>query len=136
MQEGTVKQQLLDLDQPIEQDELSRVSNELNDQLTGLGAREIVQRHGGLSPFARQVALLAADLMERADHQVDNQIYRDGLMQILDAPEFAEGDNVRRIVQVFEEQSVLDQVVDQVRDMRRHPRRHRGRRSDRRAARH
>ncbi len=115
LQDGTVKQQLLDLDQPVEQDELRRVSNELNDQLAGLGTGAIAQHYNGLTLFARQVALLVADLMERTDHQVDNQIYRDGLMQILDAPEFAEGDHVRRIVQVFEEQSVLDQVVDQVR---------------------
>lgn len=113
LQEGTVKQQLLDLDQPMEQDELSRISNELNDQLAGLSASAIVQHHDRLTLFARQVALLAADLIDRADRQVSNQIYRDGLMQILDAPEFAEGDNVRRIVQVFEEQSVLEQVVDQ-----------------------
>jgi heat-inducible transcriptional repressor len=38
-------------------------------------------------------------------------------MQILEAPEFAEGDNVRRIVQVFEEHSVLEQVVDQYGDV-------------------
>ncbi|MBK8797305.1 MAG: heat-inducible transcription repressor HrcA [Anaerolineales bacterium] len=38
LQEGAVKQQLLDLDKPIEQNELSRVSNELNDQLAGLTA--------------------------------------------------------------------------------------------------
>jgi heat-inducible transcriptional repressor len=60
--------------------------------------------------------MLAVDLIERGDRQVSDQIYRDGLMQILDAPEFAGGDNVRRIVRVFEEQSVLEQVVDQYSD--------------------
>ena len=43
-------------------------------------------------------------------------MYRDGLTQVLDAPEFAEGEHVRRIVQVFEEQSVLKQVVDELAD--------------------
>lgn len=113
VQEGTVKQQLLDLSQPLEQTELSRVSNELNDQLSGLTAAAMRQKLGVLTPFARQVAALVVDLMEHADQQAGGQIYRDGLMQILDAPEFAEGENVRRIVQVFEEQSLLEQVVDQ-----------------------
>jgi heat-inducible transcriptional repressor len=113
LQEGAVKQQLLDLDQPMEQEELSRTSNELNAHLVGLSASAINDKVGGLSPFARQVALLVVDLIANMDRQSNSTIYRDGLMQILDAPEFAEGDNVRRIVQVFEEQSVLEQVVDQ-----------------------
>lgn len=113
LQDGTVKQQLLDLNEPLEQSELSRTSNELNDQLGGLSAGIISQRLAHLSPFARQVGALVAELMNRLDSQIGAQIYRDGLMQILDAPEFAEGENVRRIVQVFEEQSVLEQVVDQ-----------------------
>jgi heat-inducible transcriptional repressor len=113
LQEGAVKQQLLDLDQPMEQAELSRTSNELNNQLVGLSASAINEKLETLSPFAGQVALLVVDLIASLDRQSSGQIYRDGLMQILDAPEFAEGDNVRRIVQVFEEKSVLEQVVDQ-----------------------
>lgn len=113
VQEGTVKQQLLDLSRPLEQSELSQVSNELNDHLGGLTATAVRQKLNGLSPFARQVAALVVELMEHADQQAGGQIYRDGLMQILDAPEFAEGETVRRIVQVFEEQTVLEQVVDQ-----------------------
>ena len=117
LQEGAVKQQLLDLDEPMEQAELSRTSNELNAQLMGLSASGIGEKVGVLTPFAAQVALLVVDLISSMDRQQSSQIYRDGLMQILDAPEFAEGDNVRRIVQVFEEQSVLEQVVDQYGDM-------------------
>jgi heat-inducible transcriptional repressor len=117
LQEGTVKQQLLDLDQPIEQGDLSRTSNELNERLTGLHAVAIREAEDALSSFARQVASLVVELMARNDRQSSGQIYRDGLMQILDAPEFAEGDNVRRIVQVFEERAVLEQVVDQYSDL-------------------
>jgi heat-inducible transcriptional repressor len=117
LQEGAVKQQLLDLDQPMEQADLSRTSNELNAHLVGLGASAITEKYSVLSPFARQVAMLVVDLIANMDRQSSNTIYRDGLMQILDAPEFAEGENVRRIVQVFEEQSVLEQVVDQYADM-------------------
>jgi heat-inducible transcriptional repressor len=104
LQEGAVKQQLLDLDSPMEQSDLSRVSNELNDQLVGLGAGEIAAKLDNLSLFTRQVGRLVVELMGSIDNQMSSMIYRDGLMQILDAPEFAEGENVRRIVQVFEEQ--------------------------------
>jgi heat-inducible transcriptional repressor len=113
LQEGAVKQQLLDLDQPMEQSELSRTSNELNAHLVGLSARAVGEKVVGLSPFARQVGMLVVDLIASMDRQSSGQIYRDGLMQILEAPEFAEGDNARRIVQVFEGQSVIEQVADQ-----------------------
>lgn len=112
LQEGTVKQQLLDLDEPMEQGELSRISNELNVHLTGAAAGSVVQQVASLTPFAQQIALLVVELIRRADSQLGRQIYHDGLIQVLEAPEFAEGDSMRRIVQVLEEHTVLQQVVD------------------------
>ena len=116
LQEGAVKQRLLDVDQPMEQHDLSRISNELNEHLVGKSGAEFAQSYALLSPFAKQVAFLVADVMERVDRRSASQMYRDGLAQILEAPEFAEGDNVRRIVQVFEEQTVLEQVVNEYAD--------------------
>lgn len=111
LQEGTVKQQLLDLDEPIEQSELGRISNELNDHLVQCDATAIRTKYHVLSPFACQVAMLVEDAMERVDDQFSGQIFRDGLVQILEAPEFAGGENVRKIVQVFEKRSLLEQVL-------------------------
>jgi heat-inducible transcriptional repressor len=111
LQEGTVKQQLLDLDEPVEQSELSRVSNELNDHLAQCDATAIAAQWQALSPFARQVALLVQDTMGRIDDQFSGQIFRDGLVQILEAPEFVESDNVRKIVQVFEQRPLLEQIL-------------------------
>jgi heat-inducible transcriptional repressor len=116
LDDGTVKQQLLDLDQPVEQVELSKISNELNDRLSGQNTNEIDSLMTFLTPFARQVALLVTDVMSRLDNQVSGQIFRDGLAHMLDAPEFAGGENVRRIVQVFEQRSLLDQIVGELSD--------------------
>lgn len=111
LQEGAVKQQLLDLDQPMEQSELSRISNELNDQLARCDTAAITAKYPLLSPFARQVATLVVDAMARLDNQFSGQIYRDGLAQMLEAPEFADAENIRQIVQVFEQRSLLEQVL-------------------------
>lgn len=121
LQDGTVKQQLLDLDEPMEQSELSQISNELNDQLARADSKRITEHYPSLTPFSRQVAMLVAETMERIDSNVNGQIYRDGLVQVLRAPEFAEGDHVRKIVQVFEQRSLLEQIfgeytgVDEIR---------------------
>jgi heat-inducible transcriptional repressor len=114
LQEGTVKQQLLDLDQPMDQSELSQTSNVLNDHLAACDTVAIGRKLHLLSPFAQQVTLLVVDTMARLDSHLSGQIYRDGLVQILEAPEFAGGDNVRRIVQVFEQRSLLEQVLGEL----------------------
>jgi len=112
LQDGAVKQQLLDLDQPMEQPALSRASNELNDLLDNATADTISGFHDRLSPFAQQVAILITEIIERLDNQFSPQIYRDGLVQVLEAPEFAGGEDVRKIVRVFEQRSLLEQVLD------------------------
>ena len=111
LQDGTVKQQLLDLDQPMEQRELSLVSNELNEQLARADAEAITTKAVLLAPFARQVALLISEVMERIDNHISGQIYRDGLVQILEAPDFAGGEHVRKIVRVCEQRTLLEQVL-------------------------
>lgn len=111
LQEGAVQQQLLDLDQPMEQNELSRISNELNDHLMGYDANTIAQRYAKLSPFARQVAELVSTTMRRLDEHGAGPVFRDGLAEVLSAPEFAESANARRIVHVLEEPSLLEQLA-------------------------
>ncbi|MCB0062079.1 MAG: heat-inducible transcription repressor HrcA [Caldilineaceae bacterium] len=111
LQDGTVKQQLLDLDQAMEQSELSRISNELNDHLVHADATAITEARSNFSPFAKQVATLVAEIIEQLDHQFSEQIYRDGLVQVLEAPEFSGSDHARKIVRVFEQRSLLEQVL-------------------------
>lgn len=114
LQEGAVKQQLLDIDQEVDQSELSRTSNELNAHLQGSDAAAIPTAAAKLAPFARQVAMLVMDAMQRLDDQGSGPVFRDGLSDILRLPEFAEGQNVRKIVQVLEQPNLLEQIADQV----------------------
>jgi len=111
LQDGTVKQQLLDLDEPVEQSELRLVSNELNDLLARGDTDTIAANYHRLTPFAHQVARLISEIMARIDNQLSGQIYRDGLAQVLEAPEFAGGEDVRKIVRVFEQHALLEQVL-------------------------
>ncbi len=114
LQEGTVRQQILTLDGPVSQGELSKVSNELNELLAGADQREIEAKQPILSPLAQQVALLVQDMMDRLDGKLGERIYRDGLAQVLEAPEFSEGENVRKIVQVLEQRSLLEQILSEM----------------------
>ncbi len=117
LQDGAVKQQMIDIQQPMEQDELSRISNELNQHLVNLDMTAIRRESVTLSPFAQQIAQLTIEMMDRSSRSSASRIYRDGLGQMLNEPEFADGENMRGIVHVFEEQSLLQQVVDEFADL-------------------
>lgn len=112
LQEGAVKQQLLDLDQPMEQNELSHISNELNDQLVGLDSNGVAACISKLTPFAQQVAGLAAGAMRRIEQHEGGLVFRDGLAEVLSAPEFAESENARRVVRVLEEPGLIEQIAE------------------------
>jgi heat-inducible transcriptional repressor len=99
---GTVKQQMLTLDEPVEQETLSRLSNELNDSYKGLTAGQISTRSGNLPALGRQVSRIVTQVIQAVDRQGEDLVYRDGLLHMLGEPEFAEGQQVRGVVQTFE----------------------------------
>lgn len=111
--EGSVKQQMLNL--PLLQDELKRVANELNEQLAGRSVAEIKTQSQVLSQWAADVASLLVPIMERLDSQVSD-IYREGLSHALTEPEFAEGDMIRRVVEIIEARPLLESIVAKTRE--------------------
>jgi heat-inducible transcriptional repressor len=111
LQGGAVKQQIITLDAPLEQPELSHISNELNEKFANANVNGITKEAAALSTLPHDIAMLVLDVMKREDDHLSERIYRDGLAQMLEAPEFAEGENMRRIVQVFEQRSFLEEVL-------------------------
>jgi heat-inducible transcriptional repressor len=99
---GTVKQQMLTLDHSIDQEALSRLSNLLSDRFKGLRLAQIAARLGSLPDLGRLVARIVMDLMTGVDRQSDDALYRDGLANILEEPEFLLGPQVREVVQTLE----------------------------------
>lgn len=114
LEEGAVKQQIVSMDGPVTQDELSQTSNELNERLAGADTLTIASRTPLLSPLAQEIATLLMDMMKRLDSAVGERIYRDGLTQILEAPEFAEGEGVRRVVRVMEQRSIWEEILSEL----------------------
>jgi len=107
---GTVKQQMLSLDQPVEQSELSRLSGELNERCGGLSASGLASRVPAHNPLARRIGSLVVQTMTALDRQAAEPIYRDGLMHMLGEPEFAEGDQVRHVLHTLEGPILTDVV--------------------------
>lgn len=110
---GMVKQRMLTLADPMTQGELAEVSDRLNQGCSGLTAEEIETERVGLTGLDGEVAELIADIMQRVDTRTSGVIYSDGLSEMLQQPEFSEGERAQELVQVMEERSFLRRVIDE-----------------------
>jgi heat-inducible transcriptional repressor len=109
--DGTLKQRMLSLHDPLEQPTLTEASDRLNQLCAGLRAEEIEAKIDELPAFEADVAELVIDMMRRADAQAAGMVYRDGLTRVLQEPEFAEGDVPEGLLRVMEEHSYLETVL-------------------------
>ena len=107
LQSGGVRQSVHRTDVPIERDELTRLSNEISDQLADKTAGQVRRALGKLSPAAREFARIVARLLQQAHEQSFAAVYFEGLAQLLSQPEFAQSQKLRPILEVLEQQPLL-----------------------------
>lgn len=108
---GTIKQQMLTLAEPLTQETLNEASDRLNQLFNGATTDTIRSQITGLPLFEKDIAELVLDMMTRADSRTTDIIYRDGLSEVLQQPEFAEGEYAQGLVRVIEERSFLETIL-------------------------
>jgi heat-inducible transcriptional repressor len=114
LQEGTVKQQILALDAPISQDELAPVSSHLSHLWSGCDQTAVATTLDSLAGFERQVADVVLETMHRLDGRTSSEVYRDGLLNVLNQPEFVQSESAQQIVRALEERQFIDNMVSDV----------------------
>jgi len=108
---GTVKQQMLTLPQAVSQEELMRISNRLNEHLGGLNTDQIRALAFGLSMFESNVVGMVLDLMRQVDTRTMQDVYRDGVMDILRQPEFSAIERMQALLEMLEQRSTLETMM-------------------------
>ena len=103
-----VKQEMLTLDEPADQAELSRISNEYNDRFAGMSALGISESSGTLSGLNRRIRGIMVQSLMAMDHQDNESMYRDGLVHVLGEPEFFEGPQARHMLNTLEGPSLMN----------------------------
>ena len=111
LQAGTVKQQMLYSTDLLEQDELRRVANQLNEKFVGRTAADIKNLSRNLSGFRLTVAQRVQQIIEQMDHRTSREIYRDGLLDILRQPEFVGVDKMQQLLEVLEQRTMLEELL-------------------------
>ena len=114
LQEGTVKQQILTLDAPMSQDDLAPIAHRLTDLWSGCDQMAVTATLDVLMDFEQQIADVVLDTMCRLDARTSSEVYRDGLLNVLDQPEFTNSENAQQIVRALEERQFVDGMVSDV----------------------
>jgi len=112
LQGGTLKQQIISLDSPVDQDELGPLARQLTDLWVDLTANDIAVTATTLtSDVALKVSEVVVDTMHRIDMRHSSDIYRDGLLNVLNHPEFKHQEGIQQIIRALEERQIVEQLV-------------------------
>ena len=116
LQDGVVKQQLVAVPDGTSQEDLSAASNRLNALLRGQSRRELqgALATETLNETERFVVGSLLELMAHLDQRDAVTVYHDGLVELLDQPEFASVERARAIVEVLERPQVLRELLPSV----------------------
>ncbi len=95
----------------LDQAELDAVAGTLNAELAGLTAPGVRRRTGKLTPLAGRIGEIVASLLEGADSVVVEDVFTDGIVNVLEQPEFAEGSKLRPILEIIQRSDFLEQLV-------------------------
>ncbi len=108
---GEVNQQILTLAESVSQERLSQSASRLNGLLAGLAVDSIAALPARSDALDQDILTLIVQAMRRTADRASGEIYTDGLSNVLSEPEFAESDEARRALKLFEKHSTLQDLL-------------------------
>ncbi|MDP6126924.1 MAG: heat-inducible transcriptional repressor HrcA [Dehalococcoidales bacterium] len=107
-----VRQQLVNFDRIVFQDELTVMANMLNDIYAGLTGSQITDKNSGLTFDQQQITECLLDLMEAEDSQEFQDPYLDGLHFTLNQPELTQNHwLVQTLTELIEQRNLLSSIL-------------------------
>jgi heat-inducible transcriptional repressor len=98
-------------EEPLDQSALDAAAGTLNGELSGLSAPQVRRRIPRLPGLPARIGETVAALLEDADSVVVEEVVTDGIVHVLEQPEFAEGSKLRPILEVIQRTDFLEQLV-------------------------
>jgi heat-inducible transcriptional repressor len=91
--------------------ELDEVAATLNGELGTLSAPGVRRRLRRLPPLAAHVGEIIAQMLEENDGVVVEDVFTDGITNVLEQPEFARGSDLRGVLEVIQRTDFLEQLI-------------------------
>ncbi len=93
------------------QADLDAAASALNAELGNLSAPQVRRRLTKLAPLPAHVADVVVQMLEEADHIAVEEVFTDGIVNVLEQPEFAGGAKLRGVLEVLQRSDFLEQLV-------------------------
>jgi len=106
-----VKQKLITFDQAVFQPSLTIISNKLNTAYSGLTSQQVSAKDMDLSSLEQQATDHLLEIMQAEDRQEYEEPYLDGWHFMLNQPEFSHSDQMRTLMELVEQRSLLKVIV-------------------------
>ena len=106
LHQARVKQQVLIFPEPVEQDQLSQISNRLNEVFAGHTAAEIGRSTAQMTQIEWHVANAVREIMAISDRGGFDEAYMEGVRHVLTKPEFAASDKMLGMLDVLEQKNL------------------------------
>jgi heat-inducible transcriptional repressor len=106
-----VKQQLVVFPEPVEQPDLTVISNKLNELYFGLTREKMAAKQVTLSPLEDTVRADLLKLMQADEEQFDEEAYLEGWHFLFSQPEFTQTERVLALVELAERRSLLRTIL-------------------------
>ncbi len=125
MMDGTVKQQRLLLEFPVQQEGLSILAASLNELFQNKSAAEVntIMLQHDFPPVEHLIASTIAHILEQHGDPLGDVFYREGVLNILQQPEYSRmgpeeerNERVRKVMQVLEQNRFLPVLASQLRE--------------------
>lgn len=118
--DGTVSQQMVNVNEAWDQADLSALSSQLNGLLAGKTDEEIrewASEAGNLQPLpalAPQVLTTLANMLTKLERHETSQVYHDGLAHILEQPEFRDREKMQRVLELFDSGAIWSSIIPSI----------------------
>ena len=118
--EGALRQVLVSLPEPAEQEDLTRVAVILDGLMAGRTAADAeravarIDSDGPIGTLVRRVGERVIAAIRDYDATVIEEVFSDGLLHVMEAPEFERSDKLRRVFSALENRAYLGELLDRV----------------------
>ncbi len=115
--EGPIKQALIALDEGVSDEALEAVARRLNERLDGRSTREVERIVGRFRRETVQDRVQAeageriARLMQELDSAPVEDVFSEGLLNVMEEPEFARSEKLRRVFAALQDRDYLGRLV-------------------------
>jgi heat-inducible transcriptional repressor len=108
---GEIRQQFISLPEAVPQERLSEIATQLSNLCVRCDAEGIARMRNHFDALGQDILNILLAEMTLIEESTTGEIYLDGMTNVLSEPEFAESDEARQALHIFEERSLLENLL-------------------------